>query len=346
LGVLALAIAQALWAQYAPAPNTYSVTQINSMMGGPMPMEIHRDGSKAVVDNTGSHVRSFYDLASHTQHSWDIQHPENGCSAGTFSGDWGDPFQSSDVDGILKQATAPPGSETVAGFATKVIEATDGASHIKLKVWRETKYGLIVKADMTQPGAPAATILETKAFTTAKPDAALFVLPKNCGAPPPTAEQRFAGETGEDAANLVDATMGPGSANSCTMLMRFVRAGSLQPLTDFQVALDLQFDVNNPPHYVMGGSASGKTVFSGGHLKEYTAQMQNGILRIDNVPQVFDVEVTFAGGNKGAGSATLYRKCAGPQTVLLYMVKNPDKLSDGADWVWVKSGKLATVPGH
>jgi len=64
------------------------------------------------------------------------------------------------------------------------------------------------------------------------------------------------------------------------------------------------------------------------------------------VPASFDLEMTFAGGNKGASSALLYRKCAGPQTVLLYVVKNPDKVSDGADWMWVKSGKFATVPAH
>ena len=130
------------------------------------------------------------------------------------------------------------------------------------------------------------------------------------------------------------------------MLMRFVAAGAMKPLADFQVALDLAFDPNNPPHYVMGGSPSGRTVFSGGHLKEYTAQIQNGVLRIDNVPSVFDFELTFAGGNKGASSAILYRTCSGPQSVLLFVVKNPDKVSDGADWMWVKSGKYATLPAH
>jgi hypothetical protein len=42
----------------------------------------------------------------------------------------------------------------------------------------------------------------------------------------------------------------------------------------------------------------------------------------------------------------LYRKCAGSQTVLLFVAKNPDKVSDGADWMWVKAGKLATVPAR
>ena len=348
-GMFAALIAPGLWAQYAPAPTQYSVTAINGMFGKPIAMQIYRDGDLAIVEHTDTHTRAMYNLKNHTQFGWDTQHPESGCSNGTFSGDWGDPFQASDVDSLLKPSTTPPASDTVNGFATKVFEGTDPQSKIKIKVWREPKYGMVVKGDMTPPGGATTTVVEVKQYSLTKPAGALFVLPPACAnapPPPPTASQRFATETGDDGANFVDATMGPGSANSCTMLMRFVKAGSLQPLSNFQVALDLAYDQNNPAHYVMGGSPSGRTVFSGGHLKEYTAQIQNGVLRIDNVPASFDLEITFAGGNNGASSATLYRKCSGPQTVLLYVVKNPDKLSDGADWIWVKSGKLATVPAH
>jgi len=64
------------------------------------------------------------------------------------------------------------------------------------------------------------------------------------------------------------------------------------------------------------------------------------------VPAVFDVEITFAGGNKGASSALIYRHCSGPQTVFLFVVKNPNQISDGADFLWVKSGKFATIAAH
>jgi hypothetical protein len=30
--------------------------------------------------------------------------------------------------------------------------------------------------------------------------------------------------------------------------------------------------------------------------------------------------------------------------VLLYVVKNPAKIHDRGDWLWVKSGKYATAP--
>jgi len=348
-GMFAALTAPWLWAQYAPAPTQYSVTGMNGMFGQPMGLQIYRDGDLAVVEYTGRHLRSLYNLKAHTQQSWDTQQPASGCSNGTFSGDWGDPFEASDIDAILKTSTQPPTSETVNGIATKVFEGTDPQSKIKIKVWREPKYGMVVKAEMTPPGGATTTVVEVKHYSLTKPAAEMFAMPPSCAnapPPPPTPAQRFAAETGDDGANFVDATMGPGSPNSCTMLMRFVKAGSMQPLSDFQVALDLAYDQDHPAHYVMGGSPSGRTVFSGGQLKEYTAQIQNGVLRIPNVPASFDLEITFAGGNQGASSALLYRKCAGPQTVLLYVAKNPDKLSDGADWIWVKSGKFATVPVH
>jgi hypothetical protein len=55
----------------------------------------------------------------------------------------------------------------------------------------------------------------------------------------------------------------------------------------------------------------------------------------------FDVEAVF--GNRGSSSALIYRQCMWPRTVLLFVVKNPEKLSGGGDWLWVKSGKYATV---
>jgi hypothetical protein len=351
-GALATIVAPGLWAQYAPPPTSYSVTAINSMFGGPVTMQIYRDGDLVIVDHPDHHIRSLYNLKNNRNIGWDTQHPENGCSNGTFSGDWGDPFVASDLEELLKSSTKAPASDTVNGVATKVFEATDPQSKIHIKVWRDPKYGMVMKGEMTPPGGATTTILAVKQFSFAKPSASLFVIPPACAnappppPPPPTPAQRFATETGDDGANFVDATTGPGSPNSCTMLMRFVKAGSMQPLSDFQVALDLAFDPIHAPSYNMGGSPSGRTVFSGGHLKEYTAQIQNGVLRIDNVPAVFDFEMTFAGGNQGASSAMLYRKCSGPQTVLLYVVKNPDKVSDGGDWIWVKSGKFAAVLAH
>jgi hypothetical protein len=344
--MLAALAAPGLWAQFAPPPTQYTVTQVGGMLGPGESMVIYRDGDQVILDHPEHHIRSLYNLKTHTNLGWDSKDPSGVCSNGRFEGDWGDPFTVTDMEDLLKSSKTPPTNDTVNGVATKVYEVIEPQSKSKIKIWREPKYGLVMKAEMTPPGGAATTLIETKQFSFTKPPAAIFALPAACAnaaPPPPTAAERFAAETGDAGANFVDATMGPGSPDSCTMAMRFVQAGSMQPLSDFQVALDLAYDQNNPPHYVMGGSPSGRTVFSGGHLKEYTAQIQNGVLRVPNVPPSFDFEITFAGGNKGAGSAILYRKCSGPQTVLLYVVKNPDKLGEGADWMWVKSGKFAAV---
>jgi hypothetical protein len=53
----------------------------------------------------------------------------------------------------------------------------------------------------------------------------------------------------------------------------------------------------------------------------------------------------MAFGFAGTSGGTVYRHCFGPQTVLMYVVKNPEKLAEGGDFFWVKSGKFA-VAGH
>jgi hypothetical protein len=341
-----LALAPIALAQYAPAPTQYSVTQVTSMMGSSMTMQVYREGDLVIQDHPDHHIRALLNLKKHTSIGWDTQGPDGGCSNSTFMGDWGDPFTVADLEDLLKSSPTPPGHETLNGVDTQLFDITEPKSKARIKIWREPKYGLVMRADMAPPGGTATTLIETKQFSFSKPPAAMFVLPPSCAnapppPPPPPAAERFAADTGDAAGSFSDATMGPGSPNSCTMLLRIVKAGSMQPLSDFQVALDLAYDQDHPPHYIMGGSPSGRTVFSGGQLKEYTAQIQNGVLRVPNVPAMFDIEVTFAGGNKGASSAVLYRKCAGPQTVLLNVIKNPGDLSQGADWIWVKSGKFA-----
>jgi hypothetical protein len=348
-GAAATMFAPVLWAQYAPPPTTYSVTQVQSMLGPPVTMQIYRDGSKVVMDtdHDAHRTRSLYDLEAHINYTWDITTPANGCSSGNFSGDWGDPFSASDVDDIVKSATRAPGSETVNGFATKVYEAVDPRSKYKVKAWRELKFGLVIKAEMTPPGGATSTIVETKQFSLAKPAASLFVMPATC-APPvhvPTAAERYASETGDTAENFEDPSRGPGSPNSCTMVVRVVRAGTMEPVTKYQVALDLNIDFDHPPHHEFGVSSAGHpATFSGGGIKEYTAQLRNGVLSVPNISAAFDME--FAFGDAGMGGGYFYRHCTGPETVFLYVLKHPDKISEGGDWMWVKSGKFATVPAH
>ena len=127
------------------------------------------------------------------------------------------------------------------------------------------------------------------------------------------------------------------------MLLRTVRAGSMEPMTTgFQVAVDLTVDLDHPASYKMGAGPGGKATFAGGGLKDLTSQLRKGVLRIDNAPEKFDVETAYSSGE--FNGVLIYRQCFGPQTVLLHVVNDPAKLSDGGYWLWVKSGKYAKLP--
>jgi hypothetical protein len=321
-------------AQTSKPPEVYSATEINGMMGAPVTMKIDRDGAKAVVEQTSGtiHLRTFYDLEKHQSYSMDLNQPASGCGSGNFSGDWGDPFEMSAglMKDLTKQTPTQLGSETMNGFATKVIEAPAGAQ--KVKVWIDNTYGLIIKAQIG-----AQTLLEIKQLSLARPAASLLAMPAACAsAPPPPAPKATS-------ADLVDAMMPPRTPdNGCSVLFRVVRAGSMQPITSgFQVAIDTNVDLEHMASYSTSQAANGQARFSGGAVREVTAQLRNGVLRVDNAPKYFQIDAWF--GKAGDASALIYRNCASAQTVLLLVVKNPAVLSEGADWMWAKSGKYATV---
>jgi hypothetical protein len=348
--LLAGLIAPEIQAQYAPPPDAYSLTEVNSMFGPAVNMQVYRDGSKAVIDQTraaqgdqGSHTRTFYDLQSHRSYTWVPGSTPVSCGAATFSGDWGDPFASAAEanSDLAKQHATQVGSATLNGFPTKVMQADipQGTA----KAWVEEKYGLVIRLTLAPKAGQPQTLTEIKQFSASKPAPATFVLPPACAqaaaAPPvPTEADRIAADTGGNAQDYANAIMPPPSKNSCSVLFKVVRAGSMEPLAGgFQVAIDTTVDVDHPAHYMMSVSNTGRSTFSGGGLHEITGQMRNGEVRIENVPPQFNMELTF--GKGGASSALIYRQCIGPQATLLLVVKNPDKLSDGTHWLWSKSGK-------
>jgi hypothetical protein len=327
------------------------VTEINAMFGPAVTMQVYRDGSKALVDSShealpggqASHLRTLYDLATHRNFTWDLLNSNVPCGGGTFQGDWGDPFAlAAEMNADLaKQHAAAVGAATLNGIPTKVFE-TDSPQG-KAKAWVEEKYGLIVKLMMSSKAGQPQTMIEVKQLSLGKPAASVFALPPACAgaakAPRPSSEaEQIAAETRGNAKDYADAIMPPASNNSCSMLFKVVRTGSLEVVTGgYQVAIDTTVNVEHPANYVMGVGPGGRSTFSGGGLHEVTSQVRNGVLRIDNVPAQFDMELAF--GKGGAGSALIYRQCYGPQTTLLLVVKNLDKLSDGARWLWVKSAK-------
>ncbi len=339
----------------APVPPTaYTVTLINSMFGPGEWMKTSRNGSKVLVEQTGAdkatdpaaaHTMTLYDLDKHTSVTWSTGNAAGGCGTGTFSGDWGDPFaNASDMTGGNAKQT---GTETLHGIAANVLEV-DAGSAGTAKAWIDPKTGLLLKAQMTAPGAAPKTIVEVTDFSFAAPPDSVFAVPAACAAaaaapPPPTEEQRIAELTGDDGRNFVKAIYGPGSTDACTVLYRVVQAGTMEPVTSgFQVAVDLDVANEPDPSYRMGANSQGHWTFSGGGMHEIVSETNDGVYRIDHAPARFNLETAFGGG--GDTQSLVYLRCYAPQTVLLLIVKNPDSVTDGTELLWVKSGKYATVP--
>jgi hypothetical protein len=337
------------------APTAYTVTVVNSLMGTAQQMTTYRLGDKALVDQlaadkakdpTAQHTRSYYDLVGHRNFSWYVPTAADaGCGSGTFSGDWGDPFTgASDLTGPdAKQA----GTEMLHGILGTIYEAS--ASGTTIKAWVDPKTGLVLKAQIAQGGAPLKTILEVTSVSFAPPPASVFVIPPVCAAafaapPPPTEEEKLAALTGSDGKDFVRIESTTATTGSCAVLFKVVKAGTMEPITHgFQVAADLLVATEGTPSYVFGVGGPGPATFKGGGIHEVTSQLRNGVLRLDNAPAKFALAVDF-GSNGSADADMIYRQCYAPQTVLLLVVKDTAKISDGADWIWVKSGKYTA--GH
>jgi hypothetical protein len=337
LVVLLCGVGMAGSARAQQQPTAYTVTVVNSMFGPPVTQTIYRNGSKAVIDtNTpaqagggpATHVRSLYDLSAHTNESWDLVDSSGGCSSGTFSGDWGDPFA-----GLVDVSTGKmTGTETVNGFATKVYTVNaDGAT---AKVWVDTKTGLPVQVQLTQ-GTDTKTITEVTKFTAGAPAAAVFVVPASCTAaagPPPVSQrdQDIATETASKVGDFVDAVMttAPGSQDTCSVAIRVMKAGTMTPIAS---GFKLSANVIDDAKWAQGDTSPGANV-------PVTAGA-NGVWRIASPPPHFNLLEDF--GNAGGGGGMIHRQCWGPVSTLLLVVKDPANLGVGADWVWDKNGKYA-----
>jgi hypothetical protein len=304
-------------AQYASPPLAYTVVQQNSLFGPDTTTKIYRDGSKAAMDivHPDTHTRSVLDLQAHISVSWDASQAAAECGHSTFKGDWGDPFVGAAgfMDDINKQHPTPAGMETVNGVAAKVSEFVMEGTTGKSKVWIDPKYGMIMRIVMAQPGGAPKVALETTQMTFAAPPAAMFVPACKDAAPGPTDDEKIAAITGGTGSDYAFANQGEssGASGGCMILFHVVRAGSMTPVTSgFQLWVD------------------GKQI----------SVLPNGLARLVNMPKQFTLDVRVP---SGGATAPIFRQCNKPQTTLLLVAKNWDKLGEGADWLWVKSGKLA-----
>jgi hypothetical protein len=267
---------------------------------------------------------------------------------GTFSGDWGDPFAAiTELQGdIAKGDLKPAGDETIAGIATQVYTGTTQGAGVK--AWIDTKDGLVMRVQVSSPGAAMMTMVDITKVSLVAPPASRFVLPAACAGlkPPPTAAQLIADETGDDPANYVS-NAGPGSKNGCSVVLRVVNAKTMTPITHIQVVIDTTvYPDNAPPAYTMGVSDDGTTSYSGGHVMEITSRVHNGVARLGLPPDHFMLGVNIPLPHHGGGIGLVYRQCFAPTTVLLDVVKDYGQDDQSQDLLWVKGGKYATVPSQ
>lgn len=335
-------------------PTAYIITGSVGTTGGTS--TIYRSGSKVVVDfiqpaqggNPASRSFTLYDLTAGTSTSWDPTASPIRCNVGTFSGDWGDPFaMTADVNsGIAKGDLKPAGTETLNGIATEVYAGSSQGANIK--AWLDQKDGLVIRAQMSAPNTAPMTLIDITKVSMATPPAARFVLPAACAGlkPPPTPADLIAAETGDDAANYVNGNYGPGSQNSCNVVLRVVNAKTMTPITHIQVAIDTTYNQDNPPHYESGVGNDGTETFSGGGIHEITSQIHNGVVSLGTPPAYFMLNVNLIRPNHGSGEGLVYRQCFAPTTVLLEVVKDYGQQLESSDLLWVKSGKYATPPAE
>lgn len=352
-----LAFAALLPAQTPPA--AYTITEA---LPGPNAgtMTVYRNGSQVLVEykhpaqpdgTPASRSLNLIDIKAGSQHSWDPSGTPIACSASTFSGDWGDPFAGGNelTPLIAKGDLKPAGTEILHGIPTKVYAGvTQGAN---LKVWFDPKNNLVIKSEFGAPGAAMTTMADIQSISLAPPAASLFALPAACASvkPPPTASELMAAATGDSGDNFVNAIYGPGSKNSCSIIVRVVAAKTMAPINrKFQAAIDTTYnqDDPNPPHYVFGVGRDGTSTYAGGGLHEITSQVHDGMLRIDNPPAYFNFGINIPTPNHGADVGLIYRQCFAPVTMLYYIVKDPNNPADGGDWLYAKAGKYAAVPAH
>jgi hypothetical protein len=348
-----------LLAQAQTPPTAYTITE---GLGAARPgtMTVYRSGTNVVMETSqpaqpggiaAQHTLSLYDLKAGVSHTWNPAATQISCSVAKFSGDWGDPYASSAelTAGIAKGDLKPAGTENLYGFPTKVYAgASDGMT---VKAWFDEKDGLIIKAVFGPPGGAMSTIVDIRSISVAPPPASIFVLPAACAGAklPPTAADLMADETGDDGANWVNAIYGPGSSNSCSIVVHVVAAKTMAPINrKYQAAIDTTYDQNSPtpPHYVFGVGTDGTSTYSGGGLHEITNQIHNGILRIDNPPAYFMLGINIPTPNRGADVGLVYRQCFAPVTMLYWVVKDPANPADGGDWLYAKSGKYAVATTH
>lgn len=328
-----------------PAPTTFSATYINGMMGLPMTVEFHRDGNKALVDQStqptsetpeGWHQRNLYDLSIGANFTLPLD-KSSACKVDRpVAEEMGDPFEAS-VQLLALVAKGNPKkleTATVNGFQTQISEISDVAGMGHGKIWVDEKNNLLVRW-VSQPATGGEKVLwDLKSVKRERPEASLFVLPTECSSVvvPPSPEQEIATDTGGKVGDYLDAKIGPASTERCQVLFKVVQKGTMQQVTSgFQVAVDTSVGPAGRDYHT-DIDQEGVAKFTGGSIHELTKQLKNGSLRLVNPPETFLVSVNFPHGYDVDGP--IFRRCFGQETTLILLV---DETHKPLHWLWVKT---------
>ena len=353
IGVFALA--SFLGAQ--TPPTVYTIVENVASPPEGSTMTIYRSGARALTDvfhaaqdgSPATHTFTLYDIKAGASYSWDPATSPPSCGAGTFSGDWGDPFAMTEelTKGIAKGDFKLAGTETVSSIPAQIYTGSTGGSSVK--AWLDRKDGLVLRAMIGSSATGLVPLVNITSVRFAPPPESVFALPTYCKSvhPPPTPAELISTETGDNAANWVNAIYGPGSKNSCSILVHVVAAKTLAPLNrHFQAAIDTTYnqDDPHPPGYTFGVGRDGVSTYSGGGLHEITSQIRNFTVQIDNPPAYFNFGINIPTPNNGASVGLIYRQCFAPVTNLYYILNDPANPGNGGDWLYAKSGKYALPP--
>lgn len=317
-------------AQKAPLPTTYTVTETIGMLGEPFSVQIARHGNLGYMKHVkpGTSIVSsltIIQIDKGLEYTWDPAAKPLECSKSNFSGSWGDPFEDgvSMLADLNKMNPKPAGTEQFLGQTANILVADGPPTMGKVKVWVDAKTGAPLKITTTLPGAAPKVFSEFTALSYAAPADALFKIPPTCTAPAVdnvalADDAQIAKLTNDDPHNYVRAIMSPESKDTCNVTYKVVQAGTMKPIAPtFTVQVDI-----------------------GGTMHKLVSATHDGVYRIPNIPSNFNLETSF-GDSSGDSFALIHRTCFGPETVLLYVIKNPAKATDGGDYYWVKSGKYA-----
>ena len=183
--VLGLTLVMQLQAQAPSLPQTYSFVA-NSNMMGPATIKVNRNGSKELIEVTGTsggyHLRQLYDFQAHRVYTVDLN--GNRCTSQEYTSAYA-PVQHDPIGGgveMAKQAGSlrTIGREAVNGTAARLVEAPLEGSQGKYRIWLDEKFGFPVKQAVILGAEPEKLLFEMRQISYAPSAATLFTAPAQC----------------------------------------------------------------------------------------------------------------------------------------------------------------------